>query len=197
MIGAWTLNISGRIYGPYTSERMRAFATEGRLSPHSLVAREGTSDWHEAREEPEFADVVGKPAAAGTPEAAALSNPTIIVPAVSLTAAPAPTRPVAAAPDPQEGTRIAQFAVVVDLKSRSPGNLEQAISSLGSAYRLLPNVWIVSTEQTVNAVRNRLVQELGKLDSLFVVDATRGKAAWFNFGPEADVRIRRVWQKAS
>jgi hypothetical protein len=197
MIGAWTLNISGRIYGPYTSERMRAFATEGRLSPHSLVAREGTSDWHEAREEPEFADVVGKPAAAGTPEAAALSNPTVIVPAVSLTAVPAPTRPVAAAPDPQEGTRIAQFAVVVDLKSRSPGNLEQAISSLGSAYRLLPNVWIVSTEQTVNAVRNRLVQELGKLDSLFVVDATRGKAAWFNFGPEADVRIRRVWQKAS
>jgi hypothetical protein len=30
-----------------------------------------------------------------------------------------------------------------------------------------------------------------------VVDASRGKAAWFNFGPEADVRIRRVWQKAS
>ena len=30
-----------------------------------------------------------------------------------------------------------------------------------------------------------------------IIDASRGKAAWFNFGPEADVRIRRVWQKAS
>jgi hypothetical protein len=199
MIGAWTLNISGRIYGPYTSERMRAFATEGRLSPQSLVAREGTSDWHEAREEPEFADFFGKPAAAGTPgaETPQIANPTVVVPAVN-PMTQAPTRPVAAAPETSpDGNRIAQFAVVVDLKSRSPGNLEQAVSSLGPAYRLLPNVWIVSTEQTVNAVRNRLVQELGKLDSLFVVDATRGKAAWFNFGPEADVRIRRVWQKAS
>ena len=59
----------------------------------------------------------------------------------------------------------------------------------------MPNLWIVTTDQTVSAVRNRLVQELGKLDTLFVVDATHGKAAWFNFGPEVDVRIRRVWQK--
>jgi hypothetical protein len=30
---------------------------------------------------------------------------------------------------------------------------------------------------------------------LFIVDATHDKAAWFNFGPEADARIRRIWQK--
>jgi hypothetical protein len=181
MIGAWTINVSGRVYGPYTTERMRAFAAEGRLGGNSLIAREGTTDWHEAREEPEFAEFFNtKPAAAPAPEKPA-------TPAA---------RPAPQAHETHEPAR-AQFAVVVDLKSRSPGNLEQAISSLGPAYRLLPNVWIVSTEQSVNAVRNRLVQELGKLDSLFVVDATRGKAAWFNFGPEADVRIRRVWQKAS
>ena len=58
-------------------------------------------------------------------------------------------------------------------------------------------MWIISTDQSVSAVRNRLVQELGKADSLFVIDASRGKAAWFNFGPEADVRIRRVWQKSA
>jgi hypothetical protein len=34
---------------------------------------------------------------------------------------------------------------------------------------------------------------LGKIDTLFVIDATRNKATWFNFGPEADARIRRVW----
>jgi hypothetical protein len=172
MIGAWTINVSGKIYGPYTSERMRAFAGEGRLTPNSLLAREGTTDWHEARDEPEFAELFAQRA-----------NPVSESPAV-------PNSWPAA-------DSMAQFAIVVDLKSRTPGNLEQAISSLGAAYRLLPNVWIVSTDQTANAVRNRLVQELGKRDSLFVVDATRGKAAWFNFGPEADVRIRRVWQKAS
>ncbi len=136
MTSAWTINVGGRLYGPYSAERLRSFASEGRLAPTSLIAHEGASDWREAREE-------------------------------------------------------------IDVKSHSSGGLEQAIMSLGSAHRLVHNVWILSTQQTVNAVRNRLVSELGKSDSLFVVDASRGKAAWFNFGPDADVRIRRVWQKAS
>jgi len=175
MIGAWSMNVGGRVYGPYTSERMRAFVSEGRLASHSLVTREGAGDWHEARDEPEFADLFEQNGAP-TPVAAA---------------------PGAAPPlgDSGEAAR-AQFAIIVDLKSRSSGNLEKAIQALGPSYRIMPNVWIVSTDQTVSAVRNRLVQELGKLDTLFAIDATRGKAAWFNFGPEGDVRIRRVWQKA-
>jgi hypothetical protein len=174
MIGAWTMNIGGRVYGPYTAERMRGFIAEGRLAPHSLVTREGKSDWHEARHEPEFTYLfpqTNRGAANGMPSAA---------------------------PAFGEAGDVgrAQFAVIVDLKSRSTGNLDKAILSLGPAYRLMPTVWILSTDQTVSSVRNRLVQELGKLDTLFVIDATRGKAAWFNFGPEADVRIRRVWHKA-
>ena len=47
-----------------------------------------------------------------------------------------------------------QFAIVVDLKSRGSGNLEQVIASFGPSYQLLPNVWIVSSDQTANAVRN-------------------------------------------
>jgi hypothetical protein len=194
MIGAWTINVSGRLYGPFTSERMRSLASENRLAPHSLVAREGSTDWHEARDEPEFSDLF------------AARHPTMQLQAASSQAAPAPVQAAPAqaaavsAPvvpvEITDGSR-AHFAVFIDQKSRSAGNLEEAIASIGPYYRLLHNVWIISTDQTVNAVRNRLVQELGKADSLFVIDASRGKAAWFNFGPEADVRIRRVWQKAS
>ena len=125
--------------------------------------------------------------------------------------APQPAQPQAATaprspqiPAPQSNTTpagdhaAAHFAVIVDQKAQSAAsNVEGAINSLGPCYRLTNNVWIVSTEQSVSAVRNRLVQELGKADSLFVIDASRGKAAWFNFGPEADVRIRRVWQKTT
>ncbi len=188
MIGAWSINFGGRVYGPYSSERMLSFAAEGRLGPHSLVSREDTDDWHEAADEPEFTDLFA---------AKEFHAPEPVT--------PAPFKHFGHSGHVQDGHGTdshasdgkAQFAIVVDLKSRAPGNLEQAIMSLGPAYKLLPNVWIVSTEQTVNAVRNRLVQELGKLDTLFVVDATRGKAAWFNFGPEADVRIRRVWQRGA
>jgi hypothetical protein len=44
-------------------------------------------------------------------------------------------------------------------------------------------------------VRTALVRKLGKLDALFIVDAVHDKAAWFNFGPESDARIRRMWSR--
>jgi len=185
MTSAWTINVGGRLYGPYSAERLRSFASEGRLAPTSLIAREGASEWHEAREEPEFCDLFTL-----SPKETARA----IAPAVE--PKPAPASMATSSADVPEG-KLAQFAIVIDVKSHSSGGLEQAIMSLGSAHRLVHNVWILSTQQTVNAVRNRLVSELGKSDSLFVVDASRGKAAWFNFGPDADVRIRRVWQKAS
>lgn len=188
MIGAWSMNVGGKVYGPFTSDRMREFATEGRLAPHSLIAREGTEDWHEAHDEPEFADIFPPGAAEPMPMQQVVEQPAIEQPAPA--AQPSPKADVA------DGV-IAHFAIVVDRKSRSTGNLEEAIAALGPAYALMPNIWILATDLSVNAVRNRLVQELGKLDSLFVIDASRGKAAWFNFGPEVDVRIRRVWKKAS
>ena len=174
MNGAWTINAGGRLYGPFSSDRMRGFVSEGRLAASSLIARENSTEWHEAGCEPEFADLFS-----------GNTNPEV-----------QGEKPVPEIPPTQPGQR-SHFAIVVDLKSHALAKLENAIAGLGPAYRLLPNVWILSTDQTVSAIRNRLVQELGKSDSLFVVDASRGKAAWFNFGPEADVRIRRVWQKAS
>ena len=187
MTTTWTINVGGRLYGPYSAERLRSFASEGRLAPNSLISQEGASEWREAREEPEFCDLFNQ----GPKETMRALAP-VVAPAPTPT--PAPTVPTSA--DVPEG-KLAQFAIVIDVKSHSTGGLEQAIMSLGSAHHLVHNVWILSTQQTVNAVRNRLVSELGKSDSLFVVDASRGKAAWFNFGPDADVRIRRVWQKAS
>jgi hypothetical protein len=185
MIGAWSINVGGRLYGPFTSERMRSFANEGRLAPHSLVAREGSSDWHEAHEEPEFVDLFTGYAKEN--KAVAFS--------FAPQAYPSPGGGKGSHEKAEAGR--SHFVVVIDIKSRNSGHLDETIDSLGPNYRVMSNIWIISTDQTVNGVRNRLVQELGKTDSLFVIDASHGKAAWFNFGPEADVRIRRVWQKAS
>ena len=210
MIGAWNINVSGRVYGPFTSERMRSFVGEGRLAPQSLVARDGSSDWHEARDEPEFTDVFMQRIPVAPPVAPVAAPAPAPQPALAslITRAPQPQQQSTPAHAPQVYAShpnisasaehaIAHFAVVIDQKAQGgSSNIEGAIGSLGLFYRLTNNVWIISTDQSVSAVRNRLVQELGKSDSLFVIDASRGKAAWFNFGPEADVRIRRVWQKA-
>ncbi|HEY0281215.1 MAG TPA: DUF4339 domain-containing protein [Rhizomicrobium sp.] len=182
----WTISANGHTYGPYTAAQMRAFAAEGRLAAHSLVAREGEEQFHPASADSELAALF-RPAAP----------------------APAPARPVFYTADgetPQQsfgrneddktGER-SHYVIVADMKSRSISGLEEEIFNFGPAYPIMPQGWILSSEMSINAIRNTLVKKLGKLDTLFVVDATHDKAAWFNFGPEAETRFRRIWQKAA
>ena len=60
-------------------------------------------------------------------------------------------------------------------------------------------VSIVAVEEIIrgrlNTIRHALMQKLGKLDTIFVVDTIHDRAAWFNFGPEADIRVRRMWSR--
>jgi hypothetical protein len=81
-----------------------------------------------------------------------------------------------------------------DLKSSSLAKLEEEIATFGQSIAILPQAWLLTSNASVNTVRNQLVQQLGKLDMLFVADASNDKAAWFNFGPEADACIRRIWR---
>jgi hypothetical protein len=178
MSGTWTISVNGHSYGPYTIAQMRAFAAEGRLAAHSLVARAGAEQFTPAALDEELAP---------------------------LFRAPAPTRPVFFTADSgqqnfghsdvEEVRERSHYLIISDMKSRSIAGLEEEIFKLGQAQPILPQAWIVASEMPINVVRNTLVKRLGKLDTIFVVDATHDKAAWFNFGPEADTRIRRIWQK--
>ena len=179
MSDSWTISVNGRSYGPYTEPQMRAFAAEGRLAPHSLVARDGQDQYQPASADGELAKLFR----------------------------PAPARPAFFTADgdtaaqnfgrkddeaPAERTH---YIIVADMKSRSISGLEEEIFNFGPAYSIMPQAWVVTSDRPITALRNALVQKLGKLDTLFVADATHNKAAWFNFGPEADSRIRRIWQK--
>jgi hypothetical protein len=186
MTTAWSINVSGQMYGPYTWEQMRSFVHEGRLAPQSLIAREGSNDWREAQQDRDFAGLFAL---------RSKSDPEILTFAFG-------ARPsdVSATSSNDGSTEIkekagSQFVVFMELKSSTSQRLEETINSLGPNYRLKDNnIWIISTDQSVNLIRNRLMKECGKTDSVLVIDASRAKAAWFNFGPEADVHIRRIWQ---
>jgi hypothetical protein len=97
----------------------------------------------------------------------------------------------AAALDPAS----ANFIVIADIRSRASTPFEAAMLKMGDGYRLNPLTWLLHTDRTASAIRNELVQHLGQTDTLFIADATRGKTAWFNLGPEPDAKIRRVWKK--
>jgi hypothetical protein len=178
----WTVNTGERTYGPYTITQLQAFANEGRLAPHSLVARTGEQDFHAASEDPSLAGLFhnGHSAAA---VAQALRNDQ-------------PHRSFGRKENEETG-ELSHYIIMADMKSRSVAGIEEEVFNLGPAYAVLPQVWLLACDLSINALRNALVQKLGKLDMLFVVDATRDRAAWFNFGPEADTRIRRLWARTS
>jgi hypothetical protein len=68
-----------------------------------------------------------------------------------------------------------------------------ALESMGHVCDLAPGLWLVRTKFTSGVVRNTLSQTLERGDRFVVVDATRDRLAWFNLGPEVDVRIGKVW----
>jgi hypothetical protein len=82
------------------------------------------------------------------------------------------------------------------MKSRSIAGLEEEIFALGAAQRFMPQAWVLVSDSSINTIRNALVQKLGKLDTLFIVDAAHDKACWFNFGLESDARVRALWQRS-
>jgi len=198
----WLLKYDERIYGPYTRAAMESYIAEGRVAARSIVAPEGTlpgaDTWREAAATAEFASFFQGIPVAVTPRAEAQ-------PAASKTDAAAPAAVAARRTEfgPEKGQidrrrqpETSNFIIVIDVKARYAGPLEQAIMSLGPAYKLAPNVWCVNAEATAPGLLNSLSQHIGKTDSMFIVDATRDRSVWLNIGPESEAKIRRVWRRA-
>ena len=180
MAESWTISVSGRVYGPYTMEQMQGFHAENRLADHSLIARASEEQFHPAIDDPELAPLFQS----------AEAEP----------AAPA-AEPVPATPhrfgrsEPEADGHPSHFVIIAYMKYSSISGLEEEIFNLGQAHRFMPQAWVLSSDASINTIRNALVQKLGKIDTLFIVDAAHDKAAWFNFGPESDTRIRRMWSR--
>jgi len=182
MAESWTISVGGRVYGPYTLEQMQGFHAEKRLASHSLVARTGEEQFYPAGEDAALAELFQAAAEAqpGAPSEAAQ-----------------PSRFGIRTDTESAGGMPGHFVIVAEMKSSSTASLEQEIFSLGVAHRCGPQAWVLASEASINSVRMALVQKLGKLDTLFIVDAAHDKAAWFNFGPETDSRIRKIWSRPS
>jgi len=187
MSDTWTISVGGRSYGPYTATQMQAFAAEGRLAPQSLVARGDENQYRAASDDATLAALF-HPA---QPAPAPVQQPRQFFTADGNQDIQSFGRQEE---EPSAGQRT-HFIVVADMKSRSISGLEEEIFNLGPAVPIMPQAWLLACDQPINQIRQTLVQKLGKLDMLFIADATHDKAAWFNFGPESDSRIRRIWQK--
>lgn len=180
MLQSWMVTVDGQAYGPYTLDQMRKFIAEGRVVEDSLIAASDEAATHLAIDDPAFAEFF-RPAKPQTP--AALK--------------PKPAVPGFGRHREPEEEIVGHFVIIADMKLRSVDDLEEAIFGLGDAVQLLPQAWLLTTTRSFNTVRGMLMSKLAKPDMLFIVDATRDKASWFNFGLEADSRIRRTWDRTA
>jgi len=195
MSETWTISVGGRAYGPYTIEQMQAFQAEGRLAVHSLVSRAGEEQFRPAGEDPELRTLFPAPARDETHVPAPQLQTQSAEPAApALSGLGAPHK--FGGGDTQSTGERNRYVIISDMKSGSITGLEEEIFNFGPAHRFMPQAWILSSDVSLSAIRASLVQKLGKLDTLFIVDAAHDKAAWFNFGPEADIKVRRMWARA-
>ena len=192
MSQSWMVTVDGQAYGPYPIEQMKAFVAEGRVLPQSLVNTPGEAEPYLASEDPVLAPLF-QPAEPVEPIEPA--EPEFQAPRAALSEPPAQSG-FGRHRDISDG-ELRHYLIIADMKSRSIIGLEETIFNLGQAVPLMPQAWLLTSTRNINVVRSTLVQKLGTVDVLFVADTTHDKAAWHNFGPEVDARIRRVWDKAT
>lgn len=201
----WCIKVQEKVYGPYTTQQMRRFAHEGRLAAWSLISPAGGRSWREARRELVFANFFGgDKIEAATPKAVIHSKsfgrrsdcdsvvnedapqPRQTKKTETKSAAPAKAGHVA-------GMGSANFIVVFDVVSAAASRVEAAMLSLGPAFRIADNVWHVSCELTAVGVRNAIAPYLRGSESIFVVDASRGRSSWSNYAPEPNAKLAAAY----
>jgi hypothetical protein len=90
----------------------------------------------------------------------------------------------------------ANIVVVTEVFSGATDRVLHELARLGRHVELTPGLYLLRTRHTSGAVRNTLSQAMERGDKFLVVDATRDRLAWYNMGPEVDVRIKEIWNVA-
>jgi len=191
----WCLKSSDRIYGPYTSAELRKFAHEGRFAASSMIAPAGSREWREARAEPTFAQFFGYAMARETANGFGRRD----IASAEKSRTPRRAQPLgqsARNAPPTEQAAPANFVLIFDVTNAAASRVENAVSSLGPAFRLAENVWSVNCSLTAIGVRNAVAPFLRPHETLFVIDATNGRTSWQNYAPEAHAKITQAYVHA-
>lgn len=190
----WCVKVADKVYGPYSTQQLRKFAHEGRLAAWSLISPAGGREWREARTETVLANFFGyEPASKGKFAARTFGKREeqfFETPTEETANGKART------PATQASPRIANFIIIFDVVSAAATRVEAAILSLGTAFRVADNVWSLSCELTAVGVRNAIAPYLSGSESIFVIDATRGRTSWQNYAPETHAKISSAYLTA-
>lgn len=85
------------------------------------------------------------------------------------------------------------YLIIARLASTGEMQMMSVLNRLGKFAEVMPGVWALRSTVRQARVRERIQAALGVADQVMIANATSGRLAWLNLGPEADVHIRNVW----
>lgn len=93
----------------------------------------------------------------------------------------------------EDANEPSNYLVIARLSGTGVMQFIGALNRLGKFAEVMPGVWTLRSKARQARVRERLQATVGPGEQVMIANATTGRLAWLNLGPEADVHIRRVW----
>jgi len=88
---------------------------------------------------------------------------------------------------------VSNYLIIAKLTGTGEIQLVSTLNRLGKFAQIMPGVWALRSSVKQARLRDQLNQTVTSADQVMIANATTGRLAWLNLGPEADVHIRRVW----
>lgn len=94
---------------------------------------------------------------------------------------------------PETADEASNYLIIAKLSGTGETQLVSAMNRLGKFAEIMPGVWALRSSVKHARLREQLNQTITSADQVMIANASTGRLAWLNLGPEADVHIRRVW----
>ncbi|WP_084397324.1 GYF domain-containing protein [Henriciella aquimarina] len=87
----------------------------------------------------------------------------------------------------------ANYLVIARLAETDERQLLGALNRLGKFAQVMPGVWALRSSVRQTHLRQALAGVVSPEEQVMIANASTGRLAWVNLGPEADAHIRSIW----
>lgn len=161
----WQVMISGKVYGPYTRGQLLAFIAENRIRPRTKIAKGDGAQFIPAEE---IEDLV-----------------------------PALREALTSSSNHGETDQETDRNYVISLTLTNCGDepLVRELNQMGFFVDILPGTYLLRSQMSVKAIRDRLASIFQPSDQAFIADTSSNRFASINLPLDREVHLREIWNK--